>query len=65
MLTIRYDTTRYDTIFFFLLSPLSGNPHIFTSRIDVFLVGWFVGFVCTGYDRRFDDLLFHVGFLYL
>lgn len=34
-----------------------------------FFFGWlvhgrFVGFVCTGYDRRLDDdLLFYVGFL--
>lgn len=44
------------------MSPLPGNPHIFTSRIDVFWLGglWVLYVLVTT-----DDLLFYVGFLYL
>lgn len=70
--TIRYDTTWFGSFCFFSFTIL-GDPHIFTSRMCFFFFhfgwlvhGWFVGFVCTGYDRRLDDdLLFYVGFLVL
>lgn len=55
--------------FLLSMSPSLGDPHIFTSRMCFFFLGWlvhgwFVGFVCTGYDRRLDDdLLFFLPML--